>query len=151
MKKFKSFLKSNACNIAIVVLLSFDVVFISTGCVKLKPGADPLVVRVEQTEAGAKATFDLVLKIDHTDRGFWRTNAPAFHNFCEWLRQPQPVWGTNQLPRASAMIVNLDNIKQDYVASRASSNAVISALTVLQSAVREASAWSGVVTNRPSR
>jgi hypothetical protein len=151
MRKINRFIKSNACNIAIVALLSFDVVFISTGCVKLKPGADPIVVRAEQAEAGAKATFDLVLKTDQIDRGYWRTNAPAFHNFCEWLRQPQPVWGTNYLPRASAMIANLDNVKQDYKAARGSSNAVITALITLQSAVTEASAWSAVVTNRPAR
>jgi len=118
------------------------------GCAKLQPGADPLIVRAEQTEQVAKATFDLVLNVDHSDRGFWRTNAPAFHGFCEWLRQPQPVWGTNVLPRASAMIANLDTVKLDYRAARASSNALITALLTLSSAVDQASAWSIIVTNR---
>jgi regulator of protease activity HflC (stomatin/prohibitin superfamily) len=118
-----------------------------SGCAQLRPGQDPLVVRAEQVEATAKATFDLVLNIDHSDRGFWRTNAPAFHSFCEWLRQPQIVWVTNVLPRASAMIANLDNVKQDYVWARQGSNALITALVVLQSASTEAGGWVQVVTN----
>jgi len=118
-----------------------------SGCAQLRPGQDPLVVRAEQVEATAKATFDLVLNIDHSDRGFWRTNAPAFHSFCEWLRQPQIVWVTNVLPRASAMIANLDNVKQDYVWARQGSNVLITALVVLQSASTEAGGWAQVVTN----
>ena len=122
-----------------------------SGCAPLKPGADPLVVRAEQVESTAKITFDLVLNVDNTDRGFWRTNAPAFHAFCEWLRVPMVIWVTNTLPRASAMIAGLDTVKSDYLLARQGSNALITAITVLQSASSQASAWGSVVTNTPAR
>lgn len=109
------------------------------------------MVRAEQTEAAAKSTFDLVLSVDHADRGFWRTNSPAFHAFAEWLRQPQVVRVTNVLPRASAMILSLNNIKGEYVFSKSYSNALVSAIAVLQSAATEANAWSIIITNRPAR
>jgi hypothetical protein len=125
--------------------------FIVFGCAQLRPGEDPLVVRAEQTEAAAKASFDLILNIDHSDRGFWRTNAPAFHAFAEWLRQPTVVWITNSLPRASVMIANLNNIKTDYLLARQGSNVLITAISVLQSVSSQAGAWSIIATNTPPR
>jgi hypothetical protein len=144
----KTLKKSFPLNLLVTIALA-EICFL--GCVALEKGADPLVVRVEQTETTAKATFDLILKVDHLDRGFWRTNAPAFHNFCEWLRQPQPVWKTNTLPRASAMLAGVNDIKLEYKAARASSNAVMTALATLQETLNQASAWSAIVTNRPAR
>ncbi len=79
------------------------------------------------------------------------TNAPAFHQFCEWLRQPQTVadsYGTNTLPRGLAMLMSVDDIKNDYEASRASSNALLEALATLQSTANQASSWSSVITNQ---
>ena len=127
---------------------------IISGCAPLQPGADPLVVRTEQTLTSGKATFDLVLAVDDSNRTFWRTNAPGFHNFVEWLRQPQAVQlpnSTTNLPRCYAMLWQLDEIKSDYQASRASSNAVIEALTTLQSTLQQATAWEAVITdtNKP--
>jgi len=135
-----------ALPLALTVICSF---FVS--CAHLQPGTDALVVRAEQVESAAKATFDLVLNVDHADRGFWRTNAPAFHGYCEWLRQPTVVWVTNVLPRATAMIVSLNNIKTEYIMASGSSNALVSAIAVLQSAATEANAWSVIVTNHPVR
>jgi len=144
MRKYTHWLSIPA--ISFVVLCAF-----LTSCAQLRPGADPLVIRAEQTESAAKVTFDLVLNIDNADRGFWRTNAPAFHNFVEWLRQPQIVWPPNVLPRASAMILSLNTIKVEYALSLQSSNALVSAIAVLQSAATEANAWSIVITNRSIR
>jgi hypothetical protein len=122
--------------------------FIVFGCAQIRPGEDPLVVRAEQAEATAKATFDLVLNIDNSDREFWRVNAPAFHEFCEWLRQPQVVWVTNWLPRASAMIANVDAVKHDYIGSKVYSNSLVRVLVVLESASTEAGAWHTIATNQ---
>lgn len=119
------------------------------GCSTVQPGEDPLVVRTEQTEATAKASFDLVLNIDHANRPFWRTNAPAFHSFCEWLRQPQTVDLTNTLPRASALIWQLNTVKNNYMLARAGSNDVVTALTTLQSAVNQAQAWQTIIQSNP--
>lgn len=138
-----------------VMMFAFATITLATmtlsGCVALQPGADPLVVSVERSETVAKGSFDLVLNLDNSNRAFWRTNAPAFHEFCEWLRQPQTVadtYGTNTLPRGLAMLMSVDDIKMDYEASRASSNALLESLATLQSAANQASDWSTVITNK---
>jgi len=120
------------------------------GCVPLQPGADPVVVNVERTETVAKSSFDLVLNVDNSKRDFFRTNATGFHNFCEWLRAPQTVEETNTLPRATALLVSLDDVKLAYKAGRASSNEVYAVLFTVQSAESQASSWLSVVTNQPS-
>jgi hypothetical protein len=126
----------------VVSCLAFAAVFAGiVGCAPLQPGADPIVVRCEQTETIAQDTFDQVLAIDNGQRDFYRTNAPAFHSFCEWLRVPQTVEGTNTLPRASAMLVSLDDVKLAYKAGRASSNSVYTALQTVTSAMGQANAW----------
>lgn len=139
--------------IALAALLYTSIAWLA-GCAHLAPGADPLVVRVEQSEQSAKATFDLLLSTDNANRPFWATNAPQFHQLCEWFRQPQPVSpiGTNapgRLPRAAAIIWSLDSIKQDYKAGRSSSNAVMSALILLNSSAAQAATWLPVITNAP--
>ena len=133
---------------AVVAIASFS---LAIGCATLKPGADPLVVRTEQALTMGKSSFDLVVLFDHANRPFWATNAPAFHAFAEWLRQPQPVPEiTNTLPRAAAMLYSLDVIKRDYQASKASSNYLWSALVTFESAANQASAWLVVATNAPA-
>lgn len=130
-----------------LVGISMLVFLAISGCVRLQPGADPLVVRVEQTETIAYSTFDMVLNVNNANRPFWRTNAPPFHSFCEWLRQPITVNVTNTLPRAAAMIMQMNVVKNDYKAGKAGSNAVNTILITLQSALNQASAWSVIVTN----
>lgn len=135
----------------VVPLLAFAAVFLGAiGCAHLQPGADPIVVNVERTETVAKSSFDLVLNVDNSKRSFFATNAPGFHNFCEWLRAPQTVEETNSLPRASALLVSLDDVKLAYKAGRATSNEVYALLYTVQSAESQASAWMTVVTNQPS-
>jgi hypothetical protein len=129
------------------------VVLIVAGCAHLNPGADPLVVRTEQFETGAQATLDLVVEIDNSNRPFFRTNAPVYHQFCAWLREPQPVTlagAQHNLPRGVAMIANLDNIKLAYKNSQSSSNELYTALSVASATVSEASTWLSVITNSPA-
>lgn len=116
------------------------------GCATLAPGADPFVVRVEQSQTMADVTFDFVLHIDQADRGFWRTNAPAFHNFCSWLRTPVP-YSTTNLPRVIALQVNVADLKGAYKTGRTAgnSNALYSAWAVLSAAVGQANSWSNIV------
>lgn len=133
------------CAVASVILI---------GCAALQPGADPVIVRAQQVEESGKATFDFVLRLDSADRGFWRTNAPAFHNFCEWLREPQGVLDTTNiilLPRCSAMILSLDNLRRDYKASKVSSNILLQSIAVLESVTVQADAWTKIVTNKPAQ
>jgi hypothetical protein len=128
----------------------------TSGCAHIQPGNDPLVVRVEQTETIAKTTFDQVLAIDNSNRIFFGKNAPDFHKFCEWLRAPQQISpgdsltiGTNALPRCSAMLFSLDDVKRSYKLAGASSNDVFTALQTVTSAMGQANVWltSGVATN----
>lgn len=115
-------------------------------CNTLLPGADPFVVRVEQTLTVANGTFDFVLHFDQADRGFWRTNAPAFHEFCEWLRTPL-AYGTNSEPRAVVMQLNVNNLKHAYKASKTTgtSNALWYAWSTLNTVIGQSSSWSNIV------
>jgi hypothetical protein len=144
----KKYYIRNTLSITLIVLSLISIWISIVGCAQLRPGADPIVVRAEQTEAAAKSTFDLILSVDHADRGFWRSNSPAFHAYCEWLRTPQIVFVTNVMPRASAMIVSLNNVKHEYLLSKVYSNALVSAIAVLEAANVEAGAWAGVITNK---
>lgn len=119
------------------------------GCATLNKGADPFVVRVEQTQTVANATFDFVLHVDQADRGFFRTNAPGFHAFCEWLRTPMTYAGTvtSTVPRCVDMQLNVSDLKLAYKQSRTggNSNALYSVWVVLNSAIGQASSWSNIV------
>lgn len=125
----------------------FSILATIQGCATLAPGADPLVVRTEQVQSIAGPGIDFVLHFDNSDRGFWRTNAPPFHNFCEWLRTPIPYTNGATLPRAILMQVNVDDLKQAYKFSKTSgnSNALYTALGTLSAALTQATSWSNIV------
>lgn len=108
-----------------------------TGCALLQKGANPIVVRVEQTEAIAYTTLDTALKIDDANRPFFKTNAPPFHQFCEQLRAPVQV-GQVYYPRGVAGIKILDNTKLAYQAGQSSSNALITALATVETFTAQA-------------
>jgi hypothetical protein len=123
-------------SLALAVLLVFA--GCSGGCATLQPGANALVVRVEQTQVIAKSTFDLVLNVDNSNRPFWTTNLPAFHGFCEYLRAPVPIDASNSLPRGAAWLWSLDQTKLSYKSSLSSSNALVSALAVVETGLSQA-------------
>lgn len=136
--------------VPLCILLILSIGFLLPGCAHLQPGADPLIVRTEQLQTVATSSFDLVLQTDQLDRGFWSTKAPAFHNFCEWLRQPQSVPGlANPLQRDLAMLWNLDQVKLAYKSSKVSSNALLEAIATVESAANQAAAWITITTNKP--
>lgn len=116
------------------------------GCATVDPGQSAFVVRVEQTQAGAKETFSFVLRTDQLDRGFWRTNAPAFHTFCEWLRTPVP-FGQMQIQRVLAVQANVQELKKTYKSTRdaGSSNQLYLAWQTLSTAISQANSWSNIV------
>ena len=118
------------------------------GCATLNPGADAFVVRAEQAQTAANASFDFVLHMDQVNRPFWQTNAPAFHTFCEWLRTPTPYGASLAIPRCVVMQINVDDLKLAYKASKTSgnSNALFYALSVLGTAVNQSTSWSNIVT-----
>lgn len=130
------------------ILLGMLGLMLLSGCVALNPGADPLVVRTEQTLTSASASFDMVLRVDQADRGWWRTNAPAFHQFCEWMRTPTLYRGQTPVPRCVAMQLNVDDLKLAYKAAKTTgnSNALFTALGTLNAAVIQTTSWSNIVT-----
>ena len=121
------------------------IVLIASGCAPLQPGADPLVVNVERAETVGKSTFDLILNVDHSNRPYFATNAPAFHDFCQWLRQPQTIEGTNTQPRAVALLLSLDDVKLDYIHARTSSNELYEVFTTFSAVLNQAQAWQTVI------
>jgi hypothetical protein len=129
-------------------LLALVLTCVALSCATLEPGADPFVVRVEQTQTSASATIDMILHVDHADRGLWRSNAPAFHRWCEYLRTPQP-YGTTTVPRAVAIKLNVDDLKLAFKASRSApgSNALWSAWSVLNALVLQSASWSNIVSS----
>jgi hypothetical protein len=128
------------------------VVALIMGCATLNPNADVFVVRVEQAQTAANATFDFVLHMDNANRSMWMTNAPAFHNYCNWLRTPQ-AYGAQSVSRAVAMQLNVDDLKAAYKASRTtgSSNALWSAWSVLNQAILQSTSWSNIITTPVSQ
>lgn len=117
-------------------------------CATLNPGADPFIVRVEQGQAGVAATVDMVLHVDETDRGFWKTNAPAFHTFCEWLRTPTPYGGTN-VARCIATQANVEDLKRSYKSAKSAgtSNALFLAFIELGTLQSQSLSWSNIITS----
>jgi len=119
------------------------------GCATLDPGANAFIVRVEQGQSIAQPTFDLVLNLDNDARAFWRTNAPAFHAFCEWLRAPV-IYSNSPLQRVIAIQANVQDLKMAYKVSRDAghSNALFNTWIVLDAAIGQAGSWSQIVTNK---
>jgi hypothetical protein len=124
-------------------------ILLPIGCATLNPGADALVVRVEQAESIASSTFDMVLHVDNAERSFWETNAIAFHRFCEWLRTPTQYGGSN-VARCVAIQLNADDLKIAYQASKtaSNSNALLTAFGTLDAAVSQSTSWANIVTNK---
>lgn len=119
-------------------LAVFLLVLFIAGCASLQPTANPLVVRAEQTEKAAFATFEMVLHVDDSNRPFWSTNAASFHQFCEWLRQPTVVNVTNTLPRGAAIILTLDNTKKAYQSNLVGQDQLAAALAAVEKALADA-------------
>ena len=117
------------------------------GCAHLLPGSDPLVVRTEQTQAGANSTFDFVLNLDNNNRGFWRTNAPAFHGFCEWLRTPMNYKASQTVSRCVLMQLDVDDLKTAYKMNKsaANSNVLFTAVGTLSYALGQSMSWSNII------
>lgn len=107
-----------------------------SGCLaQLKPGADPIEVRAEQTVSAAFVTFDTFLKLEHQHEARLRTAAPAVVAFADWLREPMP----DGLPRGLSMIQSANNVRRAYKASRSAENqaSLVSALAAVESALAE--------------
>lgn len=132
----------------ILILALFATLVLMVSCATVQSGADPLVVRAEQIETTGDAAFQLVVSVDNSDRGFWRTNAPAFHNFAEWLRASVPVEGNPNEPRGLGMILLVDSAKMTYEANKSQSNILISAIDDLTNAVTQAQGWAAIVTTK---
>lgn len=107
------------------------------GCSTVATGADPLVVRAEQTETIAYSTFDTFLKIDDANRAAIIAAAPAVHAFAEQLRQPV-MDGTNQTRQGLLWVIQLDRVKLAYESGGGSSNAVTAAIASVESATSAA-------------
>jgi len=114
-------------------------------CKALSPGSNALVVRTEQLETVSASAFDTVINLDNANRGFWITNAPAFHGFCEWLRTPVPIGPSLSMRRGLALIKLVDDAKIVYKSNLSQSNALLSAIADLQGVANQASSWAIII------
>jgi hypothetical protein len=125
----------------IACALAFAVLVLLSGCKTLQPGADPVVVRTEQSLTIAQATFDTFLKLDDADRPLVKHQLPAVHNFAEWLREPMPIspGSTVIVARWAEMVAAADRVKLAYQANRTPENRanLVTALATLEVAVSE--------------
>ncbi len=135
------------CLVACGLFFLLLVLVIAAGCAALDAGEDPFVVRTEQSLQSAKGGFDFVLQTDDADRGFWQTNLPAFHEFCESLRVKQEAplrnGGTTNIARCYAILLQVDKVKREYIAAKSatSSNVVFTTLLTLDSMLTQAKFW----------
>lgn len=111
------------------------------GCATMSKGADPVVVRAEQSISLANSTFDLAVHLDNADRALSQSKAPAFHSFCEWLRTPVIIAPlTNSFPRGLAIVRSADTVKQTYESTHSTNDyaILVSSLAVVESATAQA-------------
>jgi|GEM_PF-1089057 len=123
----------------LVFLLAASFTF--TGCAPLQKGADPLIVRAEQSETVANATFDSAVRIDYAGGSLLAAKVPPFHAFCEWLRQPVVISPfTNAFPRGLAIVRSLDAVKNNYEQNKGTNEyaVLISSLAAVESATVQA-------------
>lgn len=116
-----------------------------TACASIQKGQDPFVVEAERVITIGQGTMELVTTVDEANRGFWKTNAPAFHEFVESLRTKVVLNETNIMRRGPAILTSLNNVKLQYKASKTSSNALITAIATADSLLREAQMWLATV------
>lgn len=88
-----------------------------TGCATLQPGADPLVVRSQQTEKVAFDTFDTFLKLEHRYADKVKKTVPEVSKFADWLREP-----VGDSPRGIAMVKSLGKVRKAYAAAKTPDN-----------------------------
>ena len=62
------------------------------GCAPLQPGADPIVVRAEQTTAIAPDTFDLFLRVERQQEAALYKLNPKIHDYANLIRREAPQW-----------------------------------------------------------
>jgi len=120
-------------------------VLLLAGCASIQNGQDVLVVRAEQLETVAVSAFDTVVVLDNSNRQFWQTNAPAFHQFAEWLRTPITIESTNTMRRGLAMVKLVDDAKLIYESNSSQSNLLTQAVSDLQIAVQQAQSWQIII------
>jgi hypothetical protein len=165
--KTKQFLINFGYPIALGIVIFIGIVWmiLLSGCATIAPGQDALAVNAERLETVSKSAFDEVTALDDLNRDFWRTNAPEFHKFCEWIRTPVTIVPTTpnsapvitvstnvpiQYRRGRAMIKLVDDAKLVYEANKAQSNILINMVFDLQSAYNQANSWK-VIVQSPTR
>lgn len=107
-----------------------------TACAALDKGADPLVVRAEQSIRVGFDTLDVFLHLDQANRQLWTAMLPDVHQFAEHLREPV---GTPPTARGIAWIESATRTKDAYKRNRTPENKVnlITALATLDTLLAE--------------
>ena len=102
----------------VTALLLSLALFGATGCATLQPGADPVVVRAEQTEQVAFATFDTFVHLVADHEADVQAKVPAAFTFAEWLRAKE----ADGTPRGLALVNSLSTVRRAYASHRTPEN-----------------------------
>ncbi len=102
------------------------------GCAGLDPGADPVVVRAEQSAQIATDTFDVFLKFEYENSDLLKKITPEFHKAAELIRRNGKGW-----------ILTLRNVTKSYKQNRTPENKanVATALATVDRALQEVQTW----------
>ena len=92
------------------------IVALMTACGTLQPGADPFIVRAEQTQQVAFDTFDTFVTMDNNNRTLFRTSFPEAHAVAEWLRAPVTRIDGKTMQRGLSILEDLKAAKALYKA-----------------------------------
>lgn len=115
----------------LVLLIALPALFVS-GCASILPGHDPIVVNAERTIGVALDTFDVFLKLEYDNHEALKGVSPAIYESAQYIRKNGKRW-----------IKSATDLTRTYKRNRSPENKVslITAISVLQSAVREAEGY----------
>jgi len=122
------------------------VLIIGNGCISTASTPENIIIRAEQAESGTLAAFNFVVNSDDVNRSFWQTNAPAFHQFAEWLRTPITNNGV-VTRRGLYMIKQVNDAKVLYRSNPTQSNILWTAISALELAQNQAKGWQLIATS----
>lgn len=121
------------------------------GCAQLRPGADSLVVRAEQTQQIAFDTFNTFLTLENQNRDLYKQVLPDVHTAAEWLRAPMVQPDGKTLQRGLSILKSFDRVKMAYKYNRTAENKanLTTALATLETTLNEVQAQLSAIKGRP--
>lgn len=108
--------------------LLVSILLMGSGCASILSGNDPVVVRAEQTEKIALATFDTFLAIEAAHQAEIQSMSPIIHTVAENVRKNGKNW-----------LTTANNLRKTYKSSRTPENKanLMTAIAIVETALTE--------------